>query len=251
MLVSLRQHQRRPAVAHRLDDVVADAPVARLVVDQLLIERLELHALVGIGSPGRLERRRLHEDEVLERPRGRLRPRVDAMPDRSALHEDDRMVTVLARDGRRQPDDESGLGLARDLLEAVRRQVMTLVDDQVAVVGHAIIDDALPDEALNDRDVEQSGRPASPAADATNRLRGHAEERRESLDPLIEQLTPMDEHQRVHAALGDEPRGDDRLAERRRGGQHAGVVRQHRVGRRLSVRAATRPERSRRAGGPT
>ena len=39
----------------------------------------------------------------------------------------------------------------------------------------------------------------------------------------------MDEHQRVHAALGDQPRGDDRLAKRRRRGEHAGIVRQHRV----------------------
>ena len=30
----------------------------------------------------------------------------------------------------------------------------------------------------------------------------------ESLDPLIEQLPAMHQHQRVHAALGDQPRGD-------------------------------------------
>ena len=50
MIVPLRQHERRPAVAHGLDDVVADAAIARLVVDQLLIERLELDALVRIGD---------------------------------------------------------------------------------------------------------------------------------------------------------------------------------------------------------
>ena len=55
----------------------------------------------------------------------------------------------------------------------------------------------------------------------------------ESLDPLVEQLTPMHEHERVDAALGDQPGGDHRLAERRRGGQHAGLVRQHRVCRGL------------------
>ena len=43
----------------------------------------------------------------------------------------------------------------------------------------------------------------------------------------------MDQHQRIDPALGDEPGGDYRLAERRRGGQHAGLVRQHRVRRRL------------------
>lgn len=96
---------------------------------------------------------------------------------------------------------------------------MTLVDDQVAVLGHAIIDDTLPDEALNDGDVEQPGRSASAAADATDRLRGQAEERREPFDPLVEQLTSMHEHERADAALCDQPGGDHRLAERRRGSQ--------------------------------
>ena len=113
--------------------------------------------------------------------------------------------------------------------EALRRQVVALVDDDVSVVGDAIVHDALLDEALNDGDVDESVRPGRATADTTDRLRRQAEERRESLDPLIEQLAPMDEDQRVHAALGDQPRGDDGLAKRRRRGEHAGVVRQHRV----------------------
>jgi hypothetical protein len=40
----------------------------------------------------------------------------------------------------------------------------------------------------------------------------------------------------VHAALCDQPRGDHCLAKRRRGGQHAGVVRQHRFCRGLLIR---------------
>ncbi len=208
----------RTSIVRRLDDIVADATVAHLVFDQFLVKRLELHPLVGIRSPSRVERRRLHEDEMLECSRGCLCPRVHSMPDRSALHEDDGMVPVLACNGRRQPYDESGLGWARAQLEAVGRQVMTLVNDQMAVLGHAVINHALPDETLNDGDVEQPGRPASAAANATNRLGGHAEERREPLDPLVEQLTPMDDHERAHAAPGDEPGGDYCLAKRRRGG---------------------------------
>ena len=83
------------------------------------------------------------------------------------------------------------------------------------------------------RDIEQPGRLAPAAADATDRLRRESEERRQPLDPLVEQLPPMHEHQRIDAALGDEPGRDDCLAERRRGGQHAGVVRQHRLCREL------------------
>ncbi len=43
----------------------------------------------------------------------------------------------------------------------------------------------------------------------------------------------MHEHQRIDAALGDQPGSDDCLAERRRGGQDASFVLQHRLGRKL------------------
>ena len=46
----------------------------------------------------------------------------------------------------------------------------------------------------------------------------------------------MHEHERVDAPLCDEPRCDNRLAKRRRGRQHAGIVRQHRLRRRLLIR---------------
>ena len=153
MLVAFREHQRRAAVATASMTSSTDAPIPRLVVDQLLIERLKLDALVRIGRPVRLERRRLNEDEVLERARRRLCASVHAMPNRAALHEDDRMMAVLAGDGRRQSNDESGLRLPGHLLEAVRRQMMALVDDHMAVFGDAIIHDALADQTLNDADV--------------------------------------------------------------------------------------------------
>ena len=41
----------------------------------------------------------------------------------------------------------------------------------------------------------------SPAADATDGLRWHVEECRESLDPLVHELSPVHEDQRVDAAL--------------------------------------------------
>ena len=78
------------------------------------------------------------------------------MSNRTALHEDDRMVAVLACDGCRQANDESGFGLACHLLETVRRQVMALVDDHMAVLGDAVIDYAFADETLNDADVNLS-----------------------------------------------------------------------------------------------
>jgi hypothetical protein len=64
-----------------------------------------------------------------------------------------------------------------------------------------------------------------------NRLRREVEKRRQTLDPLVQELAPMHEHQRIDAALGDQPGSDDCLAERRRGGQDTSVVLQHRLGR--------------------
>ena len=66
MIVPLREHQWRPPITHRLDDVVANSTSAKLVVDQLLVDRLELDTLVSIWTSLRLERGRLHEDIVLE-----------------------------------------------------------------------------------------------------------------------------------------------------------------------------------------
>ena len=164
-----------------------------------------------------------------ERACRRLDLRADAVAHRAALHEDDRMVAVLPRDGGRQPQHVLRPRPPRDLLEAVRGQVVALVDDEVAVVGHAVVHDALAHQALNERHVELPVGLRFPPPIRPIRLRGSTEKRRQALHPLIEQLLSMHEHQRVDAALGDQPRGDDRLAEGGRGGQHTGVVRQQRV----------------------
>ena len=90
---------------------------------------------------------------MFKRSGRRLHPGVHTVPDRAALHEDDRMVAILARHCRRESEYESRLGLARDLLEAVGRQMMALVDNQVTVVGHTVVDDPLLNKALNYRDI--------------------------------------------------------------------------------------------------
>lgn len=90
------------------------------------------------------------------------------MPDRPALHENDGVVAVLPRHRRGQPHYESSLGLACYLLETVCRQVMTFVDDHVPVLRDSIIDDALPDETLNNCYVKHSGRLAPSSANSTD-----------------------------------------------------------------------------------
>ncbi len=111
--------------------------------------------------------------------------------------------------------------------------MVAFIDDHLPVLGDAIVHDIFADEALNDRHIEQPGRLVAAAADAADRLGREVEKRRQTLDPLVQELAPMHEHQRIDAALGDQPGSDDCLAERRRGGQDTSLVLQHRLGREL------------------
>ena len=226
MICSLREHERRAAALHGLGHVVADAAVAQVVIDQFLIQRLELDPRVRFGAADRFEGSRLHKDPVLEWPGHCLRLRVHAVAHRPALHENNGMVAVLAFHGRRQPDDEPRFGPARHLLEALRGEVMALVDDQLAIVSDLVGNHALVDQALNEGDVDPPVRPSSPAVDAADRAGRQTEESRQPFDPLVEQLLPVHQHQRAHAALGDEPGRDHGLPEGGRGGEHSGLMRQ-------------------------
>ena len=107
---------------------------------------------------------------------------------------------------------------------------MAFVNDDVAVIADAVFDDTLSHQALNHGDVQLAGGLLPPAADSSDLLLWQTEKRRQPLDPLVHQLSAMDEHQRIDAALGDQPRCNDRLPEGRRRGQHAGVVGQHLAG---------------------
>lgn len=189
-----------------------------------------IHTPVCLRRPPRAEPRRLHEDDVRERSRDGLGPRIHTMAHGSALHRDDGMVTVLARHGRRQPHHEPGLRLSDHRLEGLRRHVMALVNDDVAIVGDAIIDHALLGEALYEGDIDRPRRASASTAHPADRFRRETEERREPLDPLVEELASVDEHERVHPASGDQPSGDHRLAERGGCCQHTRVVRHHRLG---------------------
>ena len=119
--VPLCQDQRRAPIANRVDDVLADSQSTRLVVGQLLAKGLKFNTLVQSRSLSRLECCRLDDYEVLERARCRLCTSINLMSNWAALHKDDRMVTILACDRRRQANNEAGFGLAYDLLETVRR----------------------------------------------------------------------------------------------------------------------------------
>ena len=76
------------------------------------------------------------------------------MTNRPALHEDDRMVAVLAGDGRGQARDELRLCPADDLLETLSGQVVAFVNDEMSVVSHQVTHHVLSHQALDDRHVQ-------------------------------------------------------------------------------------------------
>ena len=156
---------------------------------------------------------------------GRLRARVNAMSNRAALHENDRMVAILARHGRGQPEDISRLCPAGHKLKARRRQMVAFVNDKMTIVRHQVGYFALPHEALDQRDINDTGRLAAPAADDADILRIDIEKCLEAFHPLAEQLPTMDEHERIQAPLSNERCGHNRLAEGGRRREHAIVMR--------------------------
>jgi hypothetical protein len=104
-------------------------------------------------------------DLVCERPGSGLRFRIYPVMDWPALHEDDRVMAILARHRGREPKDIARLVSARDQLEADGRKMMAFVDDQVAVIGDEVANLAIANEALDQRDVDPPCRLALYATD--------------------------------------------------------------------------------------
>ena len=102
---------------------------------------------------------------MIERTRRRLRFGIHAVPHRTALHEDDRVMPILPDDSGRKPKDIPCLRPTRDQLEAYSREMMALVNDQVSVVRDQIADFAIADETLNQGDIDPSRRLALAATD--------------------------------------------------------------------------------------
>ena len=157
-------------------------------------------------------------------------------PHRTALHEHDRMVAVLARHGRRQPQHVLDLRPARDLLEADGGEMVALVDDEMAVVGDDVVHLVAAHEALNDGNVYDACGLAPAAADLPDGGGGQIQERPEPRDPLVHELAAVNQNEGVGSAGGQQRCRDDCLAERGSRRQHAGVMLQQGIGGRRLLR---------------
>ena len=93
---------------------------------------------------------------------------IDMVADRTKLHHDERIVSILAHDGRRQPQYVSARCGINNGLKRFRRHGMTFIDDYLPVLFYTRIDNALAEKALHQRDVNLPRPPTGTAADLAN-----------------------------------------------------------------------------------
>jgi len=201
MFLSFCQYDRRTAFLDDRDHFLANKPVSGLVIHQFSAEVVELDSFIWMRLADRTECGRANEDMMLEWSSDRLAFCIHAVANRSALHEHDGVMPVFAGDCRGQSREILRLRTPRDLLEAERREVVAFVDDDVTVLGDAVVNRPLAHEALNQCDVERPRKSFSSSSDSAYRLFRQIEKRTKSLNPLIKQLLSVHQHERIDAAF--------------------------------------------------
>src|SRR4029077_15671964 len=93
--------------------------------------------------------------------------RIKAMPHRAALHEDDRVMAVFARERGGPAGPESGFVTARDDFKDLSVHVMTFINHQVTVISDPIIDCAFVGQTLHEGHIQHAGELFSPASKAS------------------------------------------------------------------------------------
>ena len=96
MVGALGDDDRRASALEGSHHVVEDHVVAGFVLGQKGVEPLKGRALIR-NIPSGAEGGMPKHDMVGEGPNRRLPPGIDPMPHRSALHEDNGVMTILAR----------------------------------------------------------------------------------------------------------------------------------------------------------
>ena len=124
----------RTVIAHRLQYVVvADPSIARLVFYQCSVESLELKTPIRVGRSGGSGMTSVARGRSARKGRTAACDRAPSlpMPDWTTLHEDDRVVTVLAcHQVADSPRTKRDFACRATMLEAVRRDGVTFVSSR-------------------------------------------------------------------------------------------------------------------------
>ena len=123
--------------------------------------------------------------------------------------------------------------------------MVALINDELTVICHDVVDFAVPDQALDQRHVDHTSRFPLSAADCTNLFGVDLKERLQPLNPLVEKFPTMHQNQRVSGAMTNQGRRDNRLAEGRCRGKNARIMCGERLEGALLLRAklAKEPDR--------
>ncbi|ESW78996.1 hypothetical protein X772_28260 [Mesorhizobium sp. LSJC280B00] len=148
----------------RLQHIVEDQVVTRLVLCDGCINCWHGRTVRRRQRWRKLKLRRSRLGAVNYPPPSGLGARINAMPNRAALHEDDRMMTIFAGHRRGQSEDIARFRPAGHMLETRRRKMVALIDDQMTVVRYQVGYFAWAQEALDQRDVNDASRLAASAA---------------------------------------------------------------------------------------
>jgi hypothetical protein len=103
--------------------------------------------------------------------------RAEIEVNRAALHEYDRMVTVLAVRRRSQAKHVFGFDLLHDLLKAESRNVVAFINNDMPVFGDKVLHFAFTLQALKQGDVDASAAGCFAASDLPDCLYGKIQER--------------------------------------------------------------------------
>ena len=108
---------------------------------------------------------------------------------------------------------------------------MAFIDNEMAIIGDQVGYFAMTHKALDQRDIDDTGRLASPAPDNPDELRIDVEEGFEALHPLRHQFATMNENERVSSPFGNQRGGDDSFAKCCSGSQYPKIMGKERVER--------------------
>jgi hypothetical protein len=93
---------------------------------------------------------------------------------------------------------------------------VALVNDHVSVFGDEVLDLTLPDQALNDGNINPSGLRSLATSNLTDFITTETKKLGKALSPLIQEVPAMNQNQRVHFSHCDQASRDRCLAERSR-----------------------------------
>ncbi|MNJ71878.1 hypothetical protein D3C77_684720 [compost metagenome] len=104
---------------------------------------------------------------------------------------------------------------------------MTLIHDDLPVVFHLLTDFALPRQGLHHGNIDDACRLSLTTAYGADRRFVCTQKSLQPFLPLLEQLRPMHQHQRVHSTPGNQCRSCDGFTKSSWCTEDTGVVLQH------------------------